>query len=77
MVLAPYHKRIVEDTAVHTYRTVNFILGQCGSPYYHAFGQIVVLTASGYFRCQVQIILSLIHILSIKPLIHISAIFIW
>lgn len=54
-VLAPNEKRIVEDSAIHTYRPVYFVLRQCGSADNHAFHQVMVRAAFGDLPGKLQV----------------------
>ncbi len=54
-VFAPDKKRIVEDTAIHAYGAIYFVLRQCGSANDHAFGKVVVDATLSYLSGKSQI----------------------
>ena len=57
LVLAPNHKRIVENAAIHTHRTIYFVLRQCRSADNHtASREVVVGTTLHHLLCKAQIV---------------------
>ena len=56
-VFAPNQERIIENAAIHTDCTVDFVACQCGSAYNHAFSQVMVGAAFSHLPCKLQITL--------------------
>lgn len=54
---SPYQKRVVENTAVHAYRTVYTVVHKCGSSNYHAFRQVMVPASFRHLSGQLQVVM--------------------
>jgi len=55
-VFSPNHKRIVEDSAVHAHRAVNFRVDYGGSSNHHALRKVVIPASLGNLACQLKVV---------------------